>query len=126
MDSRIPLEVIGEATYSKAYPGATVNVEIPVHRHIDRHCSLLFSRYMFDSNRSYRDLMATRFLSHEGWKNVEAINPGMIRYAVEFPEKMPLGEADVITQNSFMCNPLQYIWPVDFDIHTKIMVGEKP
>jgi hypothetical protein len=125
-DTRVPFRVTGEAVYTAAIPGETVKVEVPAKRDAHANCSVLFSRYMYDSNGTYYDLMATRFLSAQGIHLLDKINPNHVKFAFKIPEEATPGKALVVTQLSYMCNPLNYIWPIDYDMKITIEVEAKP
>lgn len=121
-DRNPPIKITGIQKTTRAIIGEEVKIEIPVKRDIKRNCSVLFSRYLIDSNGTYYDIMATRFLSYDGWVNMNRVNPDSIKFATEIPRKASLGPAILITQNAYMCNPLQYIWPIDVDIKTELEI----
>lgn len=122
LDNTPPTQVIGPQPVIVAHPGQLVKVEIPVVRDLSRPCSLLFSRYMVDNSGVYYDIMATRFLSHQGWVDIEKAAPHEIKFSMDVPKNIPLGKAVVTTQKAFMCNPLQYIWPLDVEIKVTLQI----
>ena len=84
------------------------------------------SRYLIDSKGTYYDLMATRFMSEEGLRNIAKDNPQHSNFSFEVPKNVAPGIATVVTQLAYMCNPLQAIWPLDFDMRTEITIETIP
>jgi len=124
LDNKAPLVITGPATYTQAIPGVEVKIKVPLVR--ERFCSFLMSRYLIDSKGTYYDLMATRFMSEEGLRNIAKDNPTHSNFSFEVPKNAALGPATVVTQLAYMCNPLQAIWPLDFDMRTQIYIGAGP
>jgi len=122
-DSKPPLVVTGPAEHNLATPGELVKLKVPVIR--ERFCSVLMSRYLVDSQGTYYDLMATRFMSAEGLEQIALINPHHAEFSFEVPLNTAPGPAAVVTQLAYMCNPLQAIWPLDLDMRTKIDIGPR-
>lgn len=125
-DSYVPFRVTGEVTQTQAIPGKEVKLSIPVERDLDKKCSVLFSRYMYDSKGTYYDIMATRFISYKGLLELDKINPNRVQFSFTVPEEAALGPAIVITQLAYMCNPLQSIWPMDYDMKVIVNIEKKP
>lgn len=125
-DSYIPFKVIGPAEYTTTYPGASTTIIVPVERDFTKPCSVLFSRYLHDSAGTYYDLMATRFISAKGIFDLGQMNPGEVKFSVKIPPEAAPGPAVVVTQLAYMCNPVQNIWPMDYDMRTPITIGKAP
>ena len=125
-DSYVPFRVTGEPTYTEATPGKDVKLSIPVERDLEKKCSVLFSRYMYDSKGTYYDLMATRFISYKGLVELDKINPDTVKFSFTVPPSAAPGPAIVITQLAYMCNPLQAIWPMDYDMKVTVNIENKP
>ena len=121
-DKYIPFGTAGETTQTVAVPGKEVKVYIPAWRDLSKRCDVLFSRYMYDSGGTYYDIMATRFMSYEGLKELHRITPNSVKFAFNVPAGAAPGQATVITQLSYMCNPLQYIWPMDYAVKITINI----
>jgi hypothetical protein len=124
LDNKIPLEVNGPAQYEHAVPGAQVKLKVPVTR--TRYCNVLISRYMLDSEGTYYDLMATRFLSEDSLTQLAEGTPYHAEFSFTVPPNAVPGPATVVTQLAYMCNPLQAIWPLDFALKTKITIEASP
>jgi len=124
LDNKPPLVITGPATYTQAKAGTEVKVKVPIIR--ERFCSFLMSRYLIDSKGTYYDLMATRFMSEEGLRNIAKDNPNHADFSFEVPKNVVPGTATIVTQLAYMCNPLQAIWPLDFDMRTQIDIGAGP
>lgn len=125
-DSYVPFSVTGPSEHTKAVPGESVTIKVPVKRDVTKKCSVLFSRYMYDSDGTYHDLMATRFQSYSGILKLNEINPNQVKFSFTVPEDATPGPATVITQLAYMCNPLQSIWPMDYDMVLTINIEKKP
>jgi hypothetical protein len=125
-DTYVPFRTKGPATQTVATPGKKVKIEVPIERDITKKCSVLFSRYMYDSQGTYHDLMATRFQSYNGILKLHQINPNTVKFSFQVPEDASEGPATVVTQLAYMCNPLQAVWPMDYDMVIKIHIEKKP
>ena len=123
-DNKPPLVVTGPAQYTQATPGVLIKLKVPVVRH--RYCNVLISRYMLDSQGTYYDLMATRFLSEDSLVQLANGTPNHIEFSFEIPRNIALGPATVVTQLAYMCNPLQAIWPLDLAMQSKITIEASP
>ena len=124
LDNKDPLVVTGPAQYERAVPGAHVKIKVPVTR--TRYCNVLISRYMLDSEGTYYDLMATRFLSEDSLTQLAEGTPYHAEFSFAVPSNVVPGPATVVTQLAYMCNPLQAIWPLDFALKTKITIEASP
>lgn len=125
LDSRVPFKMTGPPIYTHAVSGEPVKVTIPIKQDLTRDCSLLFSRYMFDSEGTRLDLQATRFVSATGIILLDKTTPNSIQISLDIPKQTAPGIATIVTQLAYMCNPLQYIWPVDHDMIFTIKVEGK-
>ena len=123
LDTRIPFEMTGPVVYDVPKPGETVKITIPVKRDIERDCSVLWSRYMFDSEGTRFDLTSTKFMSAEGIAYMDKLTPNILKVSIDIPPKAAPGNAIIVTQLAYMCNPFQYIWPVDHDMRYTIKVA---
>jgi hypothetical protein len=81
---------------------------------------------MLDSEGTYYDLMATRFLSEDSLTQLAEGTPYHAEFSFTVPSNAVPGPATVVTQLAYMCNPLQAIWPLDFALKTKITIEASP
>ena len=81
------------------------------------------ARYMFDSEGTRFDLTSTKFMSAEGIAYMDKLTPNMLKVSIDIPPKAAPGNAIIVTQLAYMCNPYQYIWPVDHDLRYTIKVA---
>ena len=125
-DDAAPISVINTKEVVKAVRGKPVRVIIPIIRTEGKKCSLLLSRYFEDSQGTYHDIMATRFASANARNVRSKTNPNELDFSVTIPEEAAVGQGFLMTQHSYMCNPVQYIWPIDFLIATPLDIQANP
>ena len=121
-DTTLAVSTAGNSAPVEVSSNTRVKIAIPVIFNSTRQCSMLISRYFLDSNGTYFDLMATRFVSATGLIEIERASPTSLRFVVTIPAEAAAGSGVIVTQVSSMCNPLQIVWPTDIDIRTRVRV----
>lgn len=124
-DTSVPIVVLRELAVQIAAPGEIIKVAIPIKASKHTGCSILVSRYVLDSEGQTVDVMATRFISERGLDRIFKKSPNAWKFPVKIPTEIEEGEALIITQHAYICNPLNYIWPIDQDIVIRVIIKKQ-
>ena len=104
---RYPPFALISATSNTPMPGGQLMVQAKVRRDLERDCSVMFSRYMFDSVGVRYDMTGPQMMSAEAIRAMDALAPGELNLIVRVPETFRPGRAVFTTVLEYRCNPLQ-------------------
>lgn len=90
-------------------PGGVLLVRSRVQRDLERDCSVVFSRYLFDRNGTRHDATSPQMMTAQGLRNMDALAPGQLNVQIQVPDSFPPGHAVMTTILEYRCNPLQDI-----------------
>lgn len=113
-DTRVPFQLLAYKVSSVA-PGQLAVLDAVVKRDLNRKCSADFSRYFFDSNNTRFDI--TQGVQHMNSATIEDLdsrNPGELRFLFRVPAEAAPGKGTLVTDLTYMCNPLHLVWPIQY------------
>lgn len=119
-DDDPPFRLIGY-TVEPVRPGGVLRVTADVQRDLDRECSVVFSRHMFDSLGTRIDLAGTRNMTADAIRVLDEVSPGKLRLALPIPAYAAAGPAKLVTPLSYQCNAWHAMRPIET---TTVMVFE--
>lgn len=111
VDRHPPFEVLATAPAMVA-PGEIVDLVADVRRDTDRGCSARFTRHIYDGASSRHDLEGVQIINAEGIRDIERRTPGQLWVSVRVPSKATPGQASLVTNLDYTCNPLHGLWPI--------------
>lgn len=94
-------------TATEARAGQSTLVEATVWRALDRNCSVVFSRHMFDARGVRFDLSGSQIMSADALRALDRISPGKLRLNAVVPSVAAPGPALMVTVLEYRCNPWQ-------------------
>lgn len=122
-DNEIPAKVTGKITYTGiAKPGGDIVVKVPIKGDLSRNCHLIYSRNLMDSEGVKFDLIGNTYVSHAMLVQMKKAHPGELLINIKIPDSVDKGPAVINFVNSWMCNPWQWLWPIDSIITFPILV----
>jgi hypothetical protein len=101
--------------------GSTALIEASVKREL-RGCSVSYSRSLTDA-AGYRFELGSGAMNAQSIAALERDHPGKLLLGARVPERAAAGPAHFAVSLEYVCNPLQYLWPipvrllVPLDIH---------
>lgn len=109
---RTPPFTLAGYTIEDVRPGETTIVRATVKRDLHRGCSAIYSRYMYDRNGVKYNLEADREMSARAIEHMDQQTPDQLRAAVQVPNDFTPGNAIMVTDLRYKCNPLHTWWPI--------------
>ncbi len=106
LDREPPFRLIAASTNAPS-PGGVLTVSAQVRRDLDRDCSVLFSRYLFDRNGFRHESMGPQLMTPEALRIMDEIAPGRLNVSLRIPPEFPPGAGTMNTVLEYRCNPLQ-------------------
>ena len=88
-------------------PGGTLVVRAKVHRDLDRECSVVFSRYLFDRVGARHEASGPQMMTPQALRSIDALAPGELNMQVPIPINFPPGPAVLTSVLEYRCNALQ-------------------
>lgn len=96
-----------------AVPGQSVVLTMEVRRDVARHCSVSFNRWIYDGKNVRIDLEGRQQMSAAAIENLDARAPRLLTVSVPIPTSAFPGEAELVSDLDYVCNPLQVWWPIN-------------
>jgi hypothetical protein len=117
MDRKPPFALLS-AEVNSPRPGEQLMMSAKVRRDLHRDCSVVFSRYLFDSIGVRYDLSGQQVMGPDAIRNMNALAPGELNLIVRIPETFRPGPAVFSTVLEYRCNPLQdLVRPIHVQMH---------
>lgn len=120
-DRRAPFRVVGYDPIV-AKRGESAAIRADVRRDMRRDCSVSFTRFLYDSKGVRFDIGDVREMSAATIRELNSRSPNELKFAVQMPPKMAAGEAELVTELKYVCNPLHVAWPIVLLMKNKIEV----
>lgn len=122
-DDKPPAIVTGKITYTgQARPNSDIIVRVPISGDLTRNCHLIYSRNLIDSHGVKFDLVSNTYVSHRVLLQMKEKHPGELLINIRIPSNVSEGLATVNFVNSWMCNPWQWLWPMDTVISFSVAI----
>ena len=122
LDRKPPFALLS-AEVNTPRPGERLIMAAKVRRDIHRDCSVVFSRYLFDSIGVRYDLSGQQVMGPDAIRNMNALAPGELNLIVPIPETFRPGVAVFSTVLEYRCNPLQdLVRPIHVQMHVPFEV----
>lgn len=109
-DTAPPFE-LHNYTVQNAPPGGTIIIRANVTRHLDRKCSVEYSRSLVDYY-NIRHPIDQASLTHEGLSDLDRTNPNMLYTPVVVPTGTAIGPARLVVPQRYECNPWHRYFPI--------------
>jgi hypothetical protein len=93
--------------------GESVLLDMRVRRDIDRHCSVRYTRSLFDASGVRHDLEGEEWVTAAALERMQKRMPGRLRVSIPIPRHIAVGEAALVTSLRYECNPVHAIWPIE-------------
>ena len=109
-DNAPPFE-LKNYTVQNSHPGGTIIIRANVVQHLERKCSVEYSRVLVDAFdvRHPRDQTS---LTAEGLADLDRANPGRLYTPVVVPVGTAIGPARVVVPQRYECNPWHRYFPL--------------
>jgi len=120
-DTKAPF-AMNSYTVEPVKAGGILRLEAHVTRDLTRKCSVTFSRHAFDSAGTRLDLVGQTTMTAFALEQLELIDAGKLKLAIQIPEFAKPGPAVLITPLVYTCNawhglrPIEYTMTVNFEI----------
>ena len=106
LDREPPFKLLSYWT-NQPKPGGTLVVRAKVHRDLDRECSVVFSRYLFDRVGARHEASGPQMMTPQALRSIDALAPGELNMQVPIPINFPPGPAVLTSVLEYRCNALQ-------------------
>ena len=104
-------------------PGGILVVRAKVHRELERECTVMFSRYLFDRFGARHEATGPQVMTPQALRNMDALAPGQLNLQVPIPTYFPPGPATLTTVLEYRCNLLQDIFrPINVEMNISFEV----
>ena len=117
LDREPPFKLLSYWT-NQPKPGGTLVVRAKVHRDLDRECSVVFSRYLFDRVGARHEASGPQMMTPQALRSIDALAPGELNMQVPIPINFPPGPAVLTSVLEYRCNALQDVLrPINVELN---------
>lgn len=125
-DREPPFEVVG-VDPALATPGESVVLVFHVRRSVERECSAILTRWVIDGKGVKIDLEGQQRISADAIRELERRTPGLLITSVPVPLSAFPGDAMLISDLEYICNPVQkWWWPISITTQAPFTIGPRP
>lgn len=109
---QVPFEMISyEIKPAKA--GEYTTAVAVVERDIERQCSALFSRALYDSaGVRYELTNGAQLMNAKSLEEYNIYRPNSLSFSIHIPKEASAGSANVVTTIDYTCNPIHQFYPI--------------
>ena len=110
-----------------ATPGESVVLVFHVRRSVERDCSAILTRWVIDGKGVKIDLEGQQRISADAIRELEERTPGLLITAVPVPLIAFPGDAMLVSDLEYVCNPVQkWWWPINVTTIAPFKIGPRP
>ena len=121
LDTDPPFRMLSYAA-TPARPGSVTHIDAVVQRELDRRCSVIYSRVLFDREGRRTDLGPAMILPRQAIEDLDARQRNHLLVEVKIPEHVPPGRATIVTAAFYRCNIWHAIAPIEVTMSWEVVV----
>ena len=125
-DRKPPFELLSVEP-AVATPGESVVLVFRVRRNVERDCAAILTRWVIDGKGVKIDLEGQQRISASAIRELEQRTPGMLITSVPVPLSAFPGDAMLVSDLEYICNPVQkWWWPINVTTIAPFKIGPRP
>jgi len=126
LDRTPPFELISIEP-AVATPGESAVLIMHVRRDAGRDCSAILTRWVIDGKGVKIDLEGQQRISAEAIRDLERRTPGLLITSVPVPLSAFAGDALLVSDLEYVCNPVQrWWWPIGVTTKAPFTIAARP